>query len=63
MSVPVSESQATVVTADDVLAYDEKQLVGYLKTQDRGDEFDISSLAGVESLSRDQRRALAQKLR
>ncbi|KAH8742717.1 hypothetical protein F5883DRAFT_513049 [Diaporthe sp. PMI_573] len=62
MSVAASESQTTAVTANDLLAYDEKQLVGYLKTQDRGDEFDISSLAGVESLSRGQRRALAQKL-
>jgi hypothetical protein len=52
-----------VVPATDLLAYDEGQLVHYLKRQDRGREFDISSLAGVASLSRSQRDDLTQKLR
>ena len=63
MSVAGSNDEHPAVTATDLLAYDERQLVGYLKTQDRGGEFDISSLAGVDSLRQSQRDDLTQRLR
>lgn len=63
MSVAESEAEDHAVTATDLLAYDEEQLVSYLKTQDHGGELDISSLTGVESLSESQRDELTQRLR
>ena len=63
MSIAGLEVEHHAVTATDFLAYDEEQVVGYLKTHDRDGEFDISSLAGVESLLESQRDELAQRLR
>lgn len=63
MSVAESEAEHYTVSATDLLAYDEEHLVQYLKGQDCGGEFDISSLAGVASLSRSQREDLTQRLR
>ena len=63
MSVAGLDVEHHAVTATDLLAYDKEQLVGYLKAQDRGEEFDISSLADVESLLDSQRDELAQRLR
>jgi hypothetical protein len=63
MSVTGSEAEDPAVFATDLLAYDEEQLVHYLKRHDRGDIFDISSLGGVASLSGSQREDLAQRLR
>lgn len=63
MSVAESEAEDYTVSATDVLAYDEKHLVHYLKRHDCGGEFDVSSLAGVASLSGSQREDLAQRLR
>ncbi|KAL7926516.1 hypothetical protein ACQKWADRAFT_142096 [Trichoderma austrokoningii] len=62
MSVAGSEAEDAAVSATALLTYDQGQLVHYLKGQDRGQEFDISSLTGVASLSRSQRDELAQKL-
>ncbi|CAO1605261.1 hypothetical protein XANCAGTX0491_008783 [Xanthoria calcicola] len=62
MSVAGSDDEHPAVTALDLLAYDEGQLVGYLKAQARGGEFDISSLAGVDSLRESQRDDLTQRL-
>ena len=63
MSVAGSEAEDYTVFATDLLAYDEERLVDYLKRQDSGGRFDISSLAGVTSLSGSQKEHLAQKLR
>jgi hypothetical protein len=63
MSITGSEPQDIIVTCTDLLSYDEEQLVQYLKAHDRGEEFDISSLVGVELLSSSERNALAQRLR
>ena len=62
MSVAESEAEDSTVYATDLLAYDEEHLVHYLKRQDCGGEFDISSLAGVALLSGSQREDLTQKL-
>ena len=63
MSVTESEAENCTVSATDVLAYDDEQLVLYLKGQDCGGEFDISNLAGVASLLESQPEDLTQKLR
>ena len=63
MPVARSEAQDLPVTATDLLAYDEGQLVQYLKRNDGDEGFDISSLIGVKSLPKSQRDELAQKLR
>lgn len=63
MSVAGSEAQDPAVTATDLLAYDEGQLVHYLKRNDGGEGFDISNLVGVKRLTGTQRDELAQRLR
>ncbi len=63
MSDTESEAQDSGVTCAEILAYDEEQLVSYLKTWDRGEEFDISDLVGLELLSESEREDLAQRLR
>ena len=63
MSVAESETEDYTVSATDLLAYDEEHLVHYLERQDCGGEFDISSLAGVVSLSGSQQEDLTQRLR
>ena len=63
MSVSGPDDENHAVTALNLLAYDEGQLVAYLKAQDRGGEFDISSLADVDSLRESQRDVLTQRLR
>ncbi|KAL9009201.1 MAG: hypothetical protein Q9173_005749 [Seirophora scorigena] len=62
MSVAGSDDEHPAVTATDLLVYDQGQLVGYLKAHDRGWGFDISSLAGVDSLRESQRDDLTQRL-
>ena len=49
MSVAESETEDYIVSATDLLAYDEEHLVHYLERQDCGGEFDISSLAGLNA--------------
>lgn len=63
MSVAGSEAQDPAVTATDLLAYDEVQLVQYLKRNDGDGGFDISNVVGVKRLSGSQRDELAQRLR
>ena len=63
MSVAGSEANDPAVTCADLLAYDEEQLLCYLKRRDRGGEFDISNLVGVRSLSGSERDDIAQRLR
>ncbi|KID94259.1 protein kinase, partial [Metarhizium majus ARSEF 297] len=62
--MPVAKDLHATVTATDVLAFDESQLVQYLERNAvNGGGFDISGLLGVENLSKDQRNELAEKLR
>ena len=63
MSVAESEAEDYIVSATDLLACDEEHLVHYLKRQGCNREFDISSLAGMISLSGSQREDLTQRLR
>ena len=63
MSVSEPEVQDPAVTATDLLEYDEGQAVQFLKSNDRDGIFDISGLAGVESLSESQRNEVTQILR
>ncbi|KAI0399969.1 hypothetical protein F4802DRAFT_620661 [Xylaria palmicola] len=56
------QTQDLAVTATDLLAYDEGQLVQYLKRHESNEGFDISSLAGVRRLAENHRDELAQKL-
>ena len=63
MQVAGSEAQDSSVSATDLSAYNEEQLVQYLKRNNRDGGFDISSLVGVKELSESQRDELAQKLR
>lgn len=62
MSVAGFEAQDPAVTVTDLLAYDEGQLVHYLKRHEVYGGFDISTLVGVETLSGSQREELAQRL-
>lgn len=62
MSVAGFEAQDPAVTITDLLAYDEGQLVHYLKRHEVYGGFDISNLVGVETLSGSQREELAQRL-
>ena len=62
MSVAGSEAQDSAVTATDLLAYDERQLVHYLKKNEGDEGFDISNLIGVRTLTGSQRNELAQRL-
>ena len=50
------------VTAEDLLQYDESQLVQYLENNKEDKGFNISSLIGVRKLSKVQREDLASKL-
>ncbi|KAI0975068.1 hypothetical protein F4678DRAFT_458185 [Xylaria arbuscula] len=63
MPVARSKAQDLPVTATDLLAYDEAQLVQYLKRNNADEGFDISSLVGVRRLPKSQRDGLAHKLR
>lgn len=63
MPVAGWESRKSAVHCVDLLASDETQLLRYLQRQDRGDEFDVSSLVGVESLSQAEKDDLTQRLR
>lgn len=63
MSTVAYNDRQSTVTATNLLTYDERRLVAYLKAGDCGDRFEISSLVGVETLRSDQRDDLAQKLR
>jgi hypothetical protein len=63
MPVARSKAQDLPVTATDLLAYDEAQLVQYLKRNNADEGFDISSLVGVRRLPKSQRDELAHKLR
>lgn len=62
MPVARSKAQHLPVTATDLLACDEGQLVQYLKQNRAQEGFDISSLVGVRTLAKSQRDELAQKL-
>lgn len=62
MSIARFKAQNPTVTITDLLAYDEEQLVQYLKRNEEDGVFDISSLVGVKRLSQSQRDDLAQKL-
>jgi hypothetical protein len=60
----LTEAQDPASTATDLLAYDERQLVQYLKRNlDPDGGYDISGLVGLKSLSSDQRKVLAGKLK
>ncbi|RMD41530.1 hypothetical protein DV735_g3627, partial [Chaetothyriales sp. CBS 134920] len=64
--MPVARSKAQhqhlPVTATDLLACDEEQLVQYLKRNYVDEAYDISSLVGVKGLAKSQRDELEQKL-
>ena len=63
MSVAKSKAQGPTLTARDLLAYDERQLIQYLeRNRDDDGGFDISDLVGVERLSNSQRNELAGRL-
>ncbi|KAL8906415.1 MAG: hypothetical protein Q9207_002039 [Kuettlingeria erythrocarpa] len=63
-SMSFTETQNSALTATDLLAYDVKQLVRYLKRNGDDDGgFDISGLVGVERLSKSRRDKLAGRLR
>ena len=58
-----SDAHDLAVTATDLLAYHEGQLVQYLKEHESAEGFDISSVVGVEGLPKSQRDQLAQRLK
>lgn len=52
-----------IITADDILTYDEDQLVRFLNDCRVGEGFDISRVDGVDRLSADKREEFAVKVR
>lgn len=62
--MPVARDVNPTVTAIVALAFDDSQLIHYLRGNALdGGGFDISGLLGVENLSNDQRNEQAKKLR
>lgn len=63
MSVAAFETGNAAVTVTDLFAYDQGQVVQYLKRHYNGEIYDVSDLIGVESLSGRQRDELAQRFK
>lgn len=63
MSAAESDVEDTGVTCADIMAYDEDQVVKYLKEQDRVGNFDALNIVGIRSLSSGKRDELTEKIK